>query len=72
MIELRADMTPNPGHLPDKARGKRVLVQLANGRICGEEPVHSAAPRGWAADGKGGCRWTIRKSPFDIAGFKVL
>jgi hypothetical protein len=51
-------MRPNPGHCPDEARGRRVIVQLANGTICGTEPVTTVSPLGWAADGKGGCRWT--------------
>lgn len=60
------------GTIPAKARGKRVVVQLRNGSICGRDPVHSAAPSGWAADGKGGCRWSLKNGPFDIAAFKVL
>lgn len=65
------------GRVPLKAKGKRVAVQLRNGSII-TEPVNKDTPPGWAADGKGGCRWTHHRdteSPaaaFDIMGYKVL
>ena len=64
-------MKPNPGHLPKEAEGKRVRVQLAHGGIgkCDDNPM---SPPGWAADGKGGCRWSITGSRFDIAAYEVL
>lgn len=62
-------MTPNPGHLPEEAIGKRVVVRLADGSICGREPVSSSAPRGWAADR---ARWTLTGVPFDIAEYEVI
>src|SRR3546814_9458887 len=34
-------MTPSPGHLPPEAEGKRVIVKLAEGSICGREPASS-------------------------------
>jgi hypothetical protein len=62
---------PNPGFLPDEAIGKRVRVRLAHGGIgsCDTSPM---SPRGWAADGKGGCRWSITGSPFDIKEYEVI
>lgn len=64
---------PNPGYCPRSAKGKRVIVQLNNGTICGEEPVTTVSPPGWAADGKQGCDWTIdRQYSFAIAGFYVI
>lgn len=65
-------MKPNPGHCPDDAIGKRVIVKLANGLIQGKEPVSSTAPRGWAADGRWGCRWTRTGHPYDIAEYEVI
>ena len=62
---------PNPGHLPARAIGKRVRVLLANGRI-GSTDDNPMSPPGWAADGRGGCRWTITGSPFDIKNFEVI
>lgn len=60
------------GIIPAKARGKRVVVQLRNGSIAGRDPVSPASPAGWAADGKAGCRWSLKNGPFDIIAFKVL
>lgn len=73
MVDLAPGMRPNLGHCPDEARGKRVIVQLANGRICGTEPVTTVTPLGWSADGKGGCRWSLTRGgfPFDIAGWRL-
>lgn len=76
--DLPAGFLPNTTHrCPDAARGKRVAVVLRNGHVQ-SEPVNKDTPPGWAADGKGGCRWTHHRdtsSPsaaFDIMGFKVL
>jgi len=54
-------MKPNPGHLPDEAEGKKVMVELASGRIRGP----------WPADGRYGCRWARHGESYDIAYFKV-
>lgn len=62
---------PNKGEVPKKARGKRVRVILAHGRE-GSYSVGAGIPSGWAADGKGGCRWSLTGSPYDIAFYKVL
>lgn len=64
-------MTPNPGHLPTEAIGKRVRVRLANGRD-GRSDDNPMSPPGWAADGRGGCSWALTGSPFDIAEYEVL
>lgn len=63
---------PNPGHCPPEARGKRVIVLLVNGKVCGDEPVSSVTPPGWSADDKGACRWTITGFGWDIANYFVL
>lgn len=65
------------GKIPRGANGKRVIVYLRNGNLCGVEPVTTVTPPGWAADGKGGCRWSFLPednpaSAFDILGFKIL
>lgn len=62
-------MKPNPGHCPEEAEGKRVRVRLADGSMATDVP--GAAP-GWSADGRGGCRWTLTGSPFDIAEYEVI
>jgi hypothetical protein len=62
-------MTPNPGHLPEEATGKRVIVRLREGSICGRQPVSPTAPRGWAADG---ARWSLTGHPFDIMDYEVI
>lgn len=64
-------MTPNPGHLPIEAIGKRVNVLLANGRP-GSTDDNPMSPPGWAADGRGGCRWSRTGHPFDIAEYEVI
>lgn len=64
-------MTPNPGHLPPEAIGKRVRVKLANGRIGTSDP-NPMSPPGWAADGKGGCNWALRDHPFAIVEYEVV
>lgn len=63
-------MTPNPGFCPREAIGKRVRVQLADGTV--NRDVDPSAPPGWAADGKGGCRWSLTGRPHDIAQFEVI
>ncbi|CAN5574901.1 hypothetical protein BH10PSE14_BH10PSE14_06460 [soil metagenome] len=64
-------MKPNPGRLPEEARGKRVRVRLAHGGLgaCNDNPM---SPPGWAADGKGGCWWSITGSAFDIKEYEVI
>lgn len=64
-------MKPNPGHLPEEAIGKRVRVLLANGEP-GRTDNNPMSPPDWAADGRGGCRWSIEGHPHDIAEFEVL
>lgn len=61
-------MTPNPGHLPAEAIGKRVFVRLAHGRMGACDPKPESKP-GWAADTT---RWSITGSPFDVAEFEVV
>lgn len=55
-------MRPNPGHCPDEAIGRRVRVALRNG---------SRPADAWAADGRGGCRWSLTGSPFDVVEYEV-
>ena len=62
---------PNRGALPNEARGKRVRVIMAHGRE-GSYDNNPMSPPGWAADGKGGCRWTLTGSDSDIAFYLVL
>lgn len=60
------------GEVPRGAKGKRVRVILLG---TGEEPRYDdnpMSPMGWAADGKGGCRWTSTGDPFDITHYKIL
>ena len=64
-------MMRNPGHLPEGAEGRRVRVVLANGRP-GRSDDNPMSPPGWAADGRGGCRWTLLGDPFDIAYYEVI
>lgn len=61
----------NDGKQPRGTRGKRVRVVLTNG-IASVDSIAPGAAAGWAADGKGGCRWTLTGHPFDIAWFLVL
>lgn len=55
-------MNKSLGKLPKEAQGKRVRVRLANG---------SLSKGTWAADGKGGCRWSLTGSPWDIAEYEI-
>lgn len=64
-------MKPNPGYLPADAVGKRIRTRLAHGGI-GACDDGTTSPPGWAADGRGGCRWTITGSPFDIKEYEVI
>lgn len=64
-------MTPNPGHCPDDAIGKRVRVRLAHGGIGAVDNSPITAP-GWAAEGRGGCRWSLTGDRFDIAEYEVV
>lgn len=57
--------------------GKRVRVVLAKDRAMMTEPKYDSewnpmSKPGWAADGKGGCRWSKTGSPFDIALYEVI
>ena len=64
-------MTPNPGHLPPEAEGKRVRVHLRNGEL-GRTDNSPMSPPGWAADGRNGCRWSLTGHPFDIVEYEVV
>lgn len=57
-------MQANPGHLPPEAAGKRVRVRLRNGVV--------TKPEGWAADGRGECRWSLTGHDFDIVAYEVV
>ena len=61
----------NTGKVPRGARGKRVRVVLVGGGE-GRYDENPMTPPGWAADGKGGCRWTLTESEFDIAWYLIL
>jgi hypothetical protein len=60
-------MKPNLGEIPRRARGKRVHVRLRNGYNTREHE-----PNGWAADGPGGCRWSLQNDPFDIVEYDIF
>lgn len=65
----------NHGMMPREASGKRVAVELRNGKREGEEPISPTSPAGWPADGKGACRWSFSKGPasaFDIVRYRIL
>jgi hypothetical protein len=64
-------LTPNPGHLPVEAIGKRVRVVLANG-MPGTTDDNPMSPPGWAADGRAACNWSLTGSPFDIKEYEVI
>ncbi len=61
-------MHQNKGRCPDAARGKRVIVKLRNGRVCGVDPVGNALPTGWASQTT---RWTLTDSPFDVIEWEI-
>lgn len=74
-------MTPNPGCLPEEAVGKRVRVILRKDAGTMTEPQYAdalnpMAPPGWAADGRNGCRWSLkqrgRDPAFDILFYEVI
>jgi hypothetical protein len=73
-------LNPGDGAVPAEAVGKRVRVILRNPHGGGlHEPRYAdentqAVPSGWAADGRGGCRWRIGRahSPFDVVAYKVM
>lgn len=58
-------MQPNPNarnnECPPDALGKRITVRLRNGEL----------GRNWAADGKGGCRWSQLGYDHDIVEYEV-
>ena len=58
-------MSPNPGHLPPEAIGKRVRVILVSDRP-------GDAPHEWPADGRHGCIWSIAGHPADIKLYEVV
>lgn len=60
-------LAPNPGHLPDPAKGKRVRVVLRNGYDTAKRES-----RGWPADGSGGCDWRLTGSNWDIMQWEVI
>lgn len=62
-------MSMNHGYIPAEAVGKRVVIELRNGRVCGRDPVSSATPPGWAADTS---RWSLTGDDWDIVGYEVL
>lgn len=61
-------MQANPGYLPREAKGKRVRVELANGRM-GSTDNNPMSPPGWAADTT---RWTLLGHPHDVRNFEVI
>lgn len=67
-----ADWLENPGHCPERAKGKRIAVRLANGTEPDISPVTTVTPAGWAADGKNRVRWSITGHPFDIAQYRII
>lgn len=66
---LTKGMQMNHGYIPAGAVGKRVVVELRSGRICGREPVSPTAAIGWAADTS---RWSLTGDDWDIIGYEVL
>lgn len=61
-------MKPNPGWLPEEARGKRVRVRLAHGEL-GACDNGSTAPPGWAA---ATTRWSLTGAQHDVAEYEVI
>jgi len=66
-------MQPNPGHCPpepdgtDEGKTHRVHVRLRNGyTTLGHEP------QGWPATGRGACRRSLTRHPFDIVEWEVI
>ena len=58
-------LKPKLGHCPPEAIGRRVRVRLVRDE-------RGVAAHDWAADGRGGCRWSLTGSPFDIAEYEVI
>lgn len=56
-------MSPNPGHCPPGAIGKRVRVHLRDGTVQGLAPVSNESPAGWRADTT---NWRLTGSQFDV------
>ncbi len=68
---LRPGFRRNPGRCPDEAVGKRVLVAQMTGEL-GRADDNPMSPAGWAADGRGGCAWTLDGSPWNIDQYRVI
>lgn len=62
----------NQGRCPDEAIDKRVEVILANGSHIDPNVNGPGYPNGWAASGKGRCRWSLTNQPWDIEFYRVL
>lgn len=58
----------NPGKRPPEAKGKRVMVKLRNGNVCGREPVTTVTPAGWAVD----TTYWGERGPFTVVEYCVL
>jgi hypothetical protein len=63
------DWHPNTGRQPERAKGRRIAVVLANGSAPPETPVTPVSPPGWAADST---RWSLTGSAFDIAWYRII
>jgi len=59
----------NPGHLPEEAKGKRVVVMLENGRVHGDTPVNTDSKLGWDAETT---RWSKPQNEYDVRLYYVL
>lgn len=57
------------GRCPREAVGKRVIVKLRNGDVCGEKQVTSVSPIGWDAKTT---VWADRGFAFDVVEYRVL
>ena len=63
------------GEQPARTKGKRVIVQLRSGKVCGREPVTSTSPPGWTADAPTRWKWEPEGSPartFDIVRYMIV
>lgn len=61
-------MSPNPGHCPPQATGKRVRVVLRNGTRHGHVPVNTDSKMGWAAETT---NWHLTGSMFDVVEWEL-
>lgn len=61
----------NPGRLPDECKGKRILAKMRHGGI-GRYDEGPMSPKGWPADGQGGCRWKLIGDETDIVEYAIL